>query len=75
MRSERLKAELSELRMKVLDIRDFNSVTPENFKTIHEAVKNLQSIMLEMVFEPPVQNTPPAAESAPVLTELAEKAK
>lgn len=48
MVSDRLKNELSELRTKVLGIREFTAFSPEHFQSVCESLKNLQSVMVEM---------------------------
>jgi len=49
--AERLKADLSEMKTKMLDINCAESVTHENFKTMCEAITNIQSLLTEMITE------------------------
>ena len=49
MVSERLKNELAELRARMLDIREFESSSPEHLKCLCESMKNIQAVITEMV--------------------------
>lgn len=65
MVSERLKTELAELRARVLDIREFNAFSPENFQCVCESLKNLQAVMFEMFHETELQRqAQPASEAS-----------
>jgi hypothetical protein len=59
MVSDRLKTELAELQTKILDIGDGDTFSPENFKCVCNALKNLQSIVIELVqVAPELAETP-----------------
>ena len=45
MISERLKSELTELKSKVLEIREF---TPESFQCVCDSLRNLQAVLFEL---------------------------
>jgi hypothetical protein len=49
MVSERLKNELAALRAKMLDIREFDSSSPEHLKCLCESIQNIQAVLTEMV--------------------------
>jgi hypothetical protein len=70
MFQERLKSELSELRTKVLNIRDIKTMSTENLETIVDAVKNLQSIVLEIVTEQASRTERPITDQAIVEPEV-----
>lgn len=66
MVSDRLKNELSELRTKILDIREFTAFSPEHFQSVCESLKNLQSVMVEMFHHEEAHRQPHSPPEPPV---------
>jgi hypothetical protein len=65
---ERFKTELIDLRAKVLEIREFDVVSPEHFKCVCESLTNLQSLMVELIHDLDAQNQPASGQhSNPVV--------